>query len=915
MLKIREWVWKPISFGLDNVNFAVVQIVTLFLNQYGSRLLKINGDIIREHKCESERNNFYFYQINLNRMEQEINGNLFAADDIVVDGLVLSIPWKNILTEITDININNISLVAKMIDNTDSMYYSFMETSNPFMKSHNGEEVKSPPDIIFVFNEIKNLLMQYFQKLHLYIDTLNITLHNHFTLVIKGISVDNELLVIDNIKLMDLNERILGSFDRLTYNFKNKHVSLENVEIFTHFVYVLPNFRFSDEKSSLELSVMIDLLKIDELIIRNMEVMISPEKCHVDYFGSFKLYCDDHDVFEIELINHSSPESFITWDVINNTVFWNNCLSVIISDMAEKKYIEDFVEKMIKTKNLLMEKLGGSKVPKHESQQKIIIQNIQLKIDLKVEGIIDVNVSKLCIGKIIKLQEIFVSFQDYTLNIDLLLFSDIGKYLVIQNTKMTFLECFIYFQRLKISWFGDNNALLIDIHHIKLSNLHNLLNRFQKYEKHIFSSNHESTRQIKCILHEADINIKTAQLDFNVIVSESQIDFTNKCINKLILDVFSSGALIVRLDATHLSSSRLIFNRVQFFLDPEMYDYLTYLARIMGSDLKRSIDKSKYEDNVNLDLLKDAIEGSIEFSGIQSNNFEDFERMMEKSFQDIAEEVPIVIKIESLQIYLFNKLSFYNDKQKQPAITCFILKEVQLIIKKSEYILECNNGALIDCQSMKHEWKYLIIKDNESKEPFLILSYQTVDGHVSDVEKEVRMTLKLAPIIASIREETLIKIMKFFTDTYDILDIEPMPPIYFQFVHIHKINVRLNYYPSIIRDIAPDPNILTIYNYKFSLPENKIVGIVGTDRLMHTLLIDWKKVFNPDSIISFLPNIKIIQPYTKTLGRAYKIIGSYLEIMGKKTGLKSYTNEVKSGINKGINTLSYGVSNFYRLLK
>ena len=97
-------------------------MISIFFNLYGKRLLKIDDDkIIKKNECKDDKDIFYFYPLTIKQIEQNVGLNLITILSGTINDLILSVPWKAILTDPTLIEIDNIKLVTTFNENMESI--------------------------------------------------------------------------------------------------------------------------------------------------------------------------------------------------------------------------------------------------------------------------------------------------------------------------------------------------------------------------------------------------------------------------------------------------------------------------------------------------------------------------------------------------------------------------------------------------------------------------------------------------------------------------------------------------------------------------------------------------------------------------------------------------------------------------
>jgi hypothetical protein len=132
----------------------------------------------------------------------------------------------------------------------------------------------------------------------------------------------------------------------------------------------------------------------------------------------------------------------------------------------------------------------------------------------------------------------------------------------------------------------------------------------------------------------------------------------------------------------------------------------------------------------------------------------------------------------------------------------------------------------------------------------------------------IRIVVAVEPIIANIREETVVHLLSFVPFIQ-----KSNKQIFIDLFEIANIEIILNYYPIIVEQLAND--MLSIKDFKINLKKHTFVSVDNFDKLIVVLTNKWKEDIGISNVMQFIPNINAIHPYTVYLIDAVKMIFYY----------------------------------------
>lgn len=196
---MAEWLksicYVPFRYGLDKINYLTVNVVHMFINLYGKRLLVDDSSIIEKHQCVENNDLFWLYPLHMKPMEQSIGSNLIDITSCVITGTKVSVPWSHILSEPTVINISTIRALVSVSTSTATT-----TTTTTASKSGANEN----QSILAVYCEIRSLLSDYMYRIVVDIDQIELIVTDCFRVVINNLSYANGCVVIKKIQIFSL---------------------------------------------------------------------------------------------------------------------------------------------------------------------------------------------------------------------------------------------------------------------------------------------------------------------------------------------------------------------------------------------------------------------------------------------------------------------------------------------------------------------------------------------------------------------------------------------------------------------------------------------------------------------------------------------------------------------------------------
>jgi hypothetical protein len=384
---MTEWLknicLKPLNYGLDKVNFLVMQVVKMILNMYGKKLLKIKDDrIIEKTECIDHRNKFYLYPLDLRPIEQDLGPNLLKIDYGLISGLTISIPWTSVLTDSTVINIDNISLECKLCQNDNSVYFSTADMANSYFL----RAIEEDDNLVNVYKNVYQLLLKYFHKININVESINIVLENFFRIVITDLLFADHHLTISKVEIHSLsntkNNILLATIEQL--DCVNNGLSVNNLNIDLELANHFPEYYLDSGESSLELELTINNLYFDRLSAKNVIIIINKDQISVN--GCDKIMIEK----STKIVSDNNIHNLMVCNSNDKTIYLNKSIAVKIWNIPELKLwfneLSEFIN-VVRQKIILLDSQISLSVVNNNwkinnLQSNVIIMEHQLKLKL-----------------------------------------------------------------------------------------------------------------------------------------------------------------------------------------------------------------------------------------------------------------------------------------------------------------------------------------------------------------------------------------------------------------------------------------------------------------------------------------------------------------------------------------------------
>lgn len=1010
---MAEWLknicLSPFKYGIDKANLIAIKTISMIFNLYGSRLLKMDIDkIIKSNECIGDNDIFYIYPLLLKELEQELGLNIIKIDEGIINGLVISVPWKTMLIDATQINVSDISIKISFVQNENSIHISSLENTNSYFSDKQLDN--NDNDLLQTYKEIRDLLLQYFNKINCKIGSLEIILSQHFKIMVKNIEYFNNTITIENVTIYaEKEDTKMASVSELVYNIEKNHLFIQELDINPQLVDFLPEYYTENEQFVFSFNISVALFTMNELNIKDLWLTITDKNISIQSLASINinnilfLKCEQE---SFNLTATEEPRAILIYDKKTNNIHLNKILCLKIGNINEfflwtnnvRNLVNKFADKIIV---IDLDENSGQLCASHlDSDSNLIINNASATI-IYGDDIFNISFSKIFLAKENILTNIEIDYNNVRGEFGMIkfysslppekegnIFEFVDSIITSNNFKLVSKMSLITKKTDSVTILFDttnanNIAQLVEFvtgiidkftpHDNTTNNKSAFVekrNSIQSIEIDLLDSTNDLSATLALIKEDENLDnneqnpymvnlelqnccmyIDHEKTNFELIVDHCDICVTTKNATNISANILMDGYLIARIDATEISANYNLIESLKIFIDPENFDKINYLLGTLSSDptsvsneeidvpeefheqlentLSKSIISSSLTDLENkITLQTNIIKNSLVCNEIEDIVSFPFLKILEKSCTDLRkvliddyqtknpeiESQSSEIFVKSFQIYLFDELTNYYSPTKSPtAFLCAIFKEIEfkkIIVKikdekerknkfKTKYTFNIKTGAIIDTCCNNPEWKYFVKFCNGN----------VLAANVSFFENVFRININVHPIKTNIREETLLRLLAFFSNSHHTP--KNSDPVLIGRFMISPINILVNYYPIILKDTGME--VLTLKDFKLVLSSQILENVEGLDKLLDIMGTKWKEEVNPENIFQFLPNVKIIQPYAEPLMNFISVITKYFKNSQNKKTIRNLTKNISQGTSLVASMIKNGIGHVWEL--
>ncbi len=909
---MTEWFKKivniPLQFGLTKINSLVSNSITLIFNLVGNRLFKMdNNKIIKNNECTDDKNFFYFYPLILKEFTQDFFLNTVKLISGNIDDLIISVPWRTMLSDKTVISIGYLKIdltvsekINVQISNVENSYF-YQNSSN---LHHN--------DLSDAYTEIYNLLVKYFHQIKIKITVIEINLSEHLQLIIDNLSYDNDILTIDKISVYPADNKniILAMMENIIYEKTSQHdVTIDNLDINHKLIQYLPKIYMEDNPGTHTIKLIINRAKIDLLNLIDCHLNITPD--HIQLVNIKKININQFATVKIQIFGENVP--VLTFNYAEKKIIISSKIKIRLKNIGSLIEWTTFI--MDEISHLNEKILYVTKNPSADISN-LQISNLSADIII-IDDVYSIQTENLIFGNKIILENIIIRTNDTIFISDNMVLTIDKKIIELFNFNMDALECVINAPTIKIIFHDNMFDIIFTNAYSKNIIIHFLTDSLQKMNVEKTENNIMVNLQlIKCrtsYIHQKntiDILVGNGKIFLSDIISA----------NDTIFDILLNNYHVAFFNVKYLSSEKIIIKNGKLFIDPQIFDKLNYLIGTLPQ-----------EESVPLNDKSDEIINALNQSSY-AHDFSEFEKQIDQKLNSIQIEKPEIIENyvdeeweekvgkltnrllaklsltvigESLHIYFFDKISARSKPNIQNAFLCGTIDKISI-----------NKYCTMDATKYIINIKSMMILDNSTKNPKWYYFCRTINGDafngsVISSKGVLEISLNISPVATYIREETLIRLLAFFSNSYRV---PPSNSIYIKKFNINDIYLTINFCPMILKNIN-ESSSLTLHDFKIKLSGINTVNVDGFSTLINILSTQWKKDLNIDNILQFIPNIKIIKPYAKPLVNMFGIIFGYFKYAKNQKKIRALTKHITKNTDLVSNLIKIGINHIYDLFK
>ncbi|AUV58207.1 hypothetical protein [Bandra megavirus] len=913
----------PIKLGLDKTNFVVMNLITYIFNIYGKKILKTDNDeIISHNECINDINIFYLHPLQFREIKYNWNENIFKINTGTITNLTVAFPWTSLFTQSTKVNIDNISIEISMDDSNHNMIKSMIDDPDSYLNIH----ITENSDINDVYTGINDIVKKYFSNIKVNIGTIDIVIINHFIIKIKNCEYTDNKLTIEKVKIISKNNKStrIQNINLSITNDNEYDINISKIDISSDFIDNLPIIKFKSDKntpkSNININIKVSDFLFSKLFAQNIDLNYCSEKITIDNISKITL----GNALLINFPTNNINTSYIAqFNITDNSCKFGKNIQCKLTD------IDCVIKKITKL----------SKIINHIND-KIIIKNISktskyLSInDIKLIIIYRDDIWNLCILNTILHDTITMNKIEYK-HRNIIAYCDNifihNKQYQFNNLKTDSAEFIFKSKSLFVTIDKDFNIDIDDSYCSGIISFGNYINDLIEQFKSKKEPETNNSKITKSVISKF-LNIKKAQISLDYLSSKYIfiIDNTKICLSdKSIIDtsahIFIDNYLISKINAKYISPNNIHVIGIEFYLDPNIFDILVQsLGLLIPNNDENNL--TQYLPDDIMDKIQDALDNSI-----VSSNMYDLERNTNKLTESIINtyidtknkncDKPIItilsesvydlksiligdykhqksndnlkISLDSINIYLYDKLSICESKNQNSPFVCFVVKNISIIYQKllettMTYKIDIEKIALIDINCLDPKWKYFL----------KFTGSNAINIYLSKQYDTIKLNINLNPIILNIKEETLVRLLAYISE----IKITPTNDnmIFIEKFSMNEINLTINYYPIILKKIDAGTNNLFIKNFKIIIPPYMLKNIDGLDKLGKSIQDNFYKIINPNNIAQFVPNIKLVKPYVMPINNIIVMIGKYIHSPINRNNLRKIT----CSINKNTGILS-----------
>ena len=927
---LKSLYMSPINYGLRQLNNVAINALSIFLNNYGNRLFRIDTEIIKETKCVENTDIFYLCPIHIeNHTSQFIGLNLIIFESGIIDDISISFPWKTLLSDLTIVKI-------ALIDLTLSIEKKISMTMTKSIYDIDTDAQDQNQDLVIAYMEINNIIQQYFKSVRIELDSIHIKI-DELDIQIKNTIYCDKILSVEEIKI---NSVIIRD---IKYDASQSVLHIAYLLFDPDIITYLPQIYLSDESNTTEIIIHIDKFETNDICVSDIKFKIMSGMITVLNLKELVI------TNVVKLCTGIINDFIFNYNQLNNSITFGSIMDIQLIDQNELinkfTYLGGLLN-CLSNKIIILKSTVKQNIPLTIANSKFMLSYLNKIFNIRSDAIVcqknqisilglEICDTDLDLNVCINITNMICNYTD---KLDLIKFHihNLGAKTSgekIQNTSFGMIADYILVEK------SDQELEFVfsNTHVVELMPLINYIKCIVKLCKSQTKLDEQPLELKSTIVEdpsnslELAIKIRINNSGFSIVYSEYKFDFeiksgsihiTNGFGTKIDLGIFMNDHHIGEIFIDLIDSGNITISTCKIFLDPDIFDQLNYLIGTLIPDssddpeashsqlimtqsiMSKSVDELEYainniianNNNSNLDtnqpVIKLLLNSVSDLHSIIINNY----------YVPDTNKYDLKLHIKSVNIYLFDEL--LKDNALTNSFLCVILlgiefSKLSIINQKTystetKYMFKITDGYAIDMNSSDPIWKYFFKSTNNN---YLLMV------HIATHDDLYKLKINIGSLVVNIREETLLRLLGFFSNSYQMPkeNTGSKSTAFVETFNISGVDIIVNFFPLILKDNMVGANTLFLTDFKIRLRQQSLENISGFDILISKITTSWNTDINPDNILQFVPNIKIIQPYTSGFAQIVKLVNKYFESAYNKKKLRAVTKN----INRGINIVTY----------
>uniref|UniRef100_A0A6C0C6D6 Uncharacterized protein n=1 Tax=viral metagenome TaxID=1070528 RepID=A0A6C0C6D6_9ZZZZ len=866
---MTEWLKKmcdiPINYGLKHINYLISNAAQIFLNTYGDKLFSLNDVKIEKNECNGDENLFHLYPIALKESTQHLGLNTLNIKSGNLAGVVITTPSLGVsATYSTKITVSSINLTIDIIDASNSlMLMTTTLTAESFKNDHN---------INNIFFEIKKIILQYLNAICCKVQTITINVVNKITIMILDIFFDNDHFSCREINISK-DDIVTKIKDVKFVADKNNLLSIDIIYINSNIIEYLPEIYLENANDDIITTIcIVNKMIIDETLMQmdNVEIIISNDEIIISKVKN--IHTSAQSIF------YDQSKGYIgTFKKKTKTFELNKYVTLTINDVYNFRHMINLMNSFI---NDLLTKVI---VANDDCDSCFFIKNINLMV-VSDPHMIELVIDHVCIATNIDIYNLQTKHENMILTCQNMMFDVQNKSFVDLKFYPSDEEFLLLVKKINIdandiSFFDASAKNLSPI----ISSIANIVTMYQSK----FPTTEKSESDVIIRIYESKILHQHMDSWINIAIHQGDINFTKKEIANAKFDIILDEHLLANVMVNHVNRINSIIDSVKIYINPEIFDKINGLLGI----LNETTDEDKNRASQIMSQTSSA------------NNAREFELYIQKMLQDENAE-SLIHSIHNLcaaimDDYELNKLDeiwivsipfvhiYLSDGDGTAGFMSIVIKNIKINAYQKNvddmcYELSIRSLTVIDVLCNNPKNKYFLKNTYEDDVTLSIIL--DINGNIDNT---VKIQIDVRPLTFNINEETLMRLLSFFSNSYK----NPQQKESTNIINfcMKALILTVNYYPLNNNDI------LSLQDCKLLLSSQKITNANGLDELYVIFVTNLKKELNLFNMVQFIPNIKAIQPITSPIAYIYQIINKYFSSQHNKKKLRSIINNISEG--------------------